>query len=147
MDAPRILEGFLDRSDIPFERVASDRWVVQLSGERKLTIPIGVRFTGDRLEMESFFMRRPQENLAAFYELLLRRNRSAYGVAFALDADGDVFLVCKRPASAVDDDELDRLFGAFLVEADGLFNAAIAIGFESYLAADMRWRAAARNDT
>jgi len=28
-----------------------------------------------------------------------------------------------------------------LIEADGLFNAAISIGFKSYLEADMAWRA------
>jgi len=90
---------------------------------------------------ESFFMRRPQENKDAFYELLLRRNARAYGVHFAVDAEGDVFLVGARAAAGLDIDELDRIVGSILIEADGLFNAAISIGFKSYLEADMAWRA------
>ena len=137
------LESFLDDSSIPYQRVGEGAWAAQIAGERKLTIPIAIVVTGDRVTLESFFMRRPQENLSAFYELLLRRNRRAYGVAFSLDADGDVYLVCRRALAGLDAVELDRIVGSFLTEADGLFNAAIAIGFESYLAADMRWRARA----
>lgn len=143
MDFASVLESFLDESSIAYERAGEGVWALQISGDRKLTIPIVVAVTGDRVTFESFFMRRPQENIVAFYELLLRRNRRSYGIAFSLDAEGDVFLVCRRAIAGLDAAELDRIIGAFLTEADGLFNAAIAVGFESYLAADLRWRARA----
>jgi hypothetical protein len=99
----------------------------------------------DRVIFESFFMRRPQENRGDFYELLLRRNMRAYGVHFAVDAQGDVFLVGARAAAGLDENELDRIIGSLLIEADGLFDAAISIGFKTYLEADMAWRARGGN--
>jgi hypothetical protein len=88
-------------------------------------------------------MRRPQENADRFYELLLRRNARAYGVHFAVDADGDVYLAGRRAAAGLDEDEMDRIVGSILIEADGLFDAAIEVGFASYLEADRAWRARA----
>ena len=139
--AAETIERFFEQADIPYKRVGEGQWAAQLSGDRKHTIPLGVALSGDRVVFESFFMRRPQENPAAFYEMLLRRNARAYGVHFALDPQGDVFLVGARAAKGLDADELDRIIGSLLIEADGLFNAAIEVGFKSYLEADMAWRA------
>jgi len=135
------IERFFEQADIQYKLLAEGQWAAQLRGERKHTIPLGIALSGDRVVFESFFMRRPQENKDAFYELLLRRNARAYGVHFAVDAEGDVFLVGARAAAGLDIDELDRIVGSILIEADGLFNAAISIGFKSYLEADMAWRA------
>ena len=140
--AAEAIERFLERSELPYARAGEGRWTFQLKGERKLTIPVGVAITGDRVMFESFFMRRPQENADRFYELLLRRNLRSYGVHFALDTIGDVYIVGQRAVKGLDEEELDRIVGAILMEADGLFNAAIEVGFESYLEADMRWREA-----
>lgn len=137
-----VVERFLSSNGIPFQASAENRWTASLRGERKLAIPLQIAIVGDAFVLESFFMRRPQENVAGFYELLLKRNLRAYGVHFALDATGDVYLVAHRSAEGLDDAELDRIVGALLVEADGLFDAAIEIGFASYLEADRRWRAA-----
>ena len=135
------IERFFEQADIPYKRVGEGRWAAQLSGDRKHTIPLGVALSVDRVVFESFFMRRPQENPAEFYEILLRRNARAYGVHFALDPQGDVFLVGARAADGLSVDELDRIVGSILIEADGMFNAAIEVGFKSYLEADMAWRA------
>jgi len=143
VSAAEVIEGFLSRSEIPYKRVSENQWAAQLRGDRKLTIPVGILLSGDRVVFESFFMRRPQENAERFYEMLLRRNARAYGVHFAIDADGDVYLVGSRGASGIDEHELDRIIGSLLVEADGLFDAAISVGFESYLRADLAWRARA----
>jgi len=139
--AAETIERFFEQADIPYKRVGDGQWAGQLSGDRKHTIPLGIAISGDRVVFESFFMRRPQENQEEFYEMLLRRNARAYGVHFALDAEGDVFLVGTRSAEGLDVDELDRIVGSILIEADGLFNAAIDVGFKSYLEADMAWRA------
>jgi hypothetical protein len=143
--AAETIEHFLEQAEITFKRVADGQWAAQLHGDRKHTIPVGIALSGDRVLIESFFMRRPQENREEFYELLLRRNRRAYGVHFAVDAEGDVFLVGARAAAGLSEDELDRIIGSILIEADGLFDAAIAIGFKTYLEADMAWRARGGN--
>jgi len=139
--AAETIEHFLEQAEIPSKRVADGQWAAQLRGERKHTIPLGIALSGDRVLFESFFIRRPQENREEFYELLLRRNMRAYGIHFAVDAQGDVFLVGARAAAGLSEDELDRIIGSILIEADGLFDAAIAIGFKTYLEADMAWRA------
>ena len=141
MNPAELLEGFFRRAEIACKRLDENRWGVQLRGEHKLAIPIVITVTGERISFESFFMRKPMENEAAFYELLLRRNARAYTVRFALDADGDVFITGARAVAGLDDDELDRITGAILIEADGMFEAAIGVGFASYLEADRRWRA------
>jgi len=140
-----MIERFFEQADIPYKLVAEGRWAAQLRGERKHTIPLGVALSSDRVVFESFFMRRPQENKDAFYELLLRRNARAYGAHFAVDAQGDVFLVGARGGAGLDENELDRIIGSILIEADGLFDAAISIGFKTYLEADMAWRARGGN--
>lgn len=138
-----VVERFLEHAGVPHRRVAEGTWVAQLAGERKLAIPLTIVLTGDRIAFESFFMRRPLENADRFYELLLRRNARAYGVSFAVDATGDVYLVGRRAAGGLDEEELDRIVGSILVEADGMFDAAIEVGFEHYLQADRAWRARA----
>lgn len=140
-DAVATIESFLDGAGIEYVRTAPGQWAAMLRGERKLTIPVAITIRGDVLHLESFFMRHPQENLDRFYELLLRRNARAYGVAFALDGVGDVYLVGARATAGLDEDELDRILGAVITEADGLFMTAIEIGFETYLEADRKWRA------
>ena len=139
-DTHAILERFLTAADLPHERIDDARWVLQMRGERKLTIPVTITVRAERVTFESFFMRHPQENHDDFYAMLLRRNARASGIAFALDADGDVYLVGAHPRAAIDDAELDRIMGAILVEADGMFTPAIELGFASYLARDRAWR-------
>lgn len=146
-EACSLIEAFLAHNQIKHERLGDERLFAMVRGERKLTIPVAVATTADAVLFESFFMRRPMENQAAFYELLMRRNMRAPGVVFALDHEGDVYLVGRIPLSALSEDELDRLFGALLTEADGMFMPAIEIGFASYLAADMNWRAKAASAT
>lgn len=138
--ADEVVAAFLEDAGIEHVRTGPASWAGMLRGERKHTIPISLTIRGDVLHVESFFMRRPQENLDRFYALLLRRNARAYGIAFTLDGIGDVYLVGQRSADGLTAAELDRIVGSILTEADGLFDAAIELGFESYLAADRAWR-------
>lgn len=140
-DPLETVRAFLARAEIPHKDAGPAAVAAQLRGERKLTIPVMITRATGALRFETFFMRKPMERRDEFYEMLLRRNMRARGVAFALDAVGDVYLVATVPEAAIDDDELDRIMGAVLIEADGMFNAAIEIGFGSYLAADLAWRA------
>ena len=44
------------------------------------------------------------------------------------------------PLAAVSEDELDRLLGALLTNADDSFNTLLELGFESSIRAEWRWR-------
>jgi hypothetical protein len=71
---------------------------------------------------------------------LLQRNLKMYGVAFALDAVGDIYLDGRLPLSAVTPDELDRLLGSVLSYADESFNAILELGFASSIRKEWEWR-------
>jgi putative sensory transduction regulator len=93
------------------------------------------------LHLEAFFCRQPDENHARFYRFLLERNGRTFGVHFALDPVGDVYLVGRLPLRTVTGDEIDRLLGCVLTYADDNFNAALEIGFASSICKEWAWRA------
>jgi putative sensory transduction regulator len=138
----KIIDSYLADRDVRHERVSDADWALQLRGEKKLSITVLLALRERTLQLESFFIRRAAENHADFYRMFLRANMRAYGVRFAIDDIGDVFLVGRIPVDAVTADELDRLLGAILTTSDELFMPAIEVGFASYLARDMAWRAA-----
>ena len=78
--------------------------------------------------MNAFVVRHPDENEAAFYRWLLERNLRLYGVSYAIDRLGDVYLAGKLPLASVTPEELDRLLGAVLEDADGAFNTLAGTG-------------------
>lgn len=136
-EAAEVVARFLRDRDITFTR-AGDEFSFELAGEQKHRIPVALAVRSDGLRVESFFMRAPLENAADSYRLLLSRNARSRGVWFALDADGDVFLL--GHASSITEDELDRLVGEMLTTADAMFSPALSIGFAQYLERDLAWR-------
>ena len=140
--AAEVIERYLRDREIRFERSSQSDWVLQLHGEKKHSITVLLALRERTLALESFFMRRPAENHADVYAMLLRANMRAYGIRFALDDIGDIFIVTRLALDAVTEDELDGLLGSVLTTADEMFMPAIEVGFASYLARDLAWRAA-----
>jgi len=114
--------------------------VVQLPGEAKLRTVVSLLLTDRALSASAFVVRRPDENHEVFYRWLLARNARLPGVAFALDAVGDVYLVARTPIEALTADTLDELLGAFLVSSDGAFNELLALGFAGSIRREWAWR-------
>ena len=77
------------------------------------------------LTVNAFVARNPDENHAAVYRWLLERNRRMFGVAFAVDHLGDIYLVGRLPLGVVTAAELDRLLGSVLQYADDSFNTIL----------------------
>jgi len=73
----------------------------------------------------------PEENHAAFFEHLLRRNQKLYGAAFAIGEEDAVFLVGQIDNAAITDDELDRVLGSLYAWVEQFFRPALRIGFAS----------------
>lgn len=140
--AAQTIESYLADRDVRHERIGEADWAVQLHGEKKLSITVLLALRERTLQLESFFIRRPAENHADVYRMLLRANMRIYGVRFAIDDIGDVFLVGRIPVDAVNEEELDRILGAILSTSDEMFMPAIEVGFASYLRRDMAWREA-----
>lgn len=127
--------------ELELSRDAPDRWSVMLRGDHKRTIPVLFSLGATTLEVQSFFVRAPDENEADLYRFLLRRNLRTYMLRFALHPDGDVLLVAVVPNAAVTPELVDRLLGQLLVAADEAFDQALRLGFATYIEREQAWRA------
>ena len=85
-----------------------------LPGEKKLQTPCRFDVGEHALGVHAFVARRPDENHERVYRWLLERNLKLYGVAFAVDHLGDIYLDGRLPLSSVTPEEVDRLLGAVL---------------------------------
>ncbi|MBK6870542.1 MAG: YbjN domain-containing protein [Kineosporiaceae bacterium] len=139
--ARAVVEAWLAGSGLEHELGArTGEYVVKLPGETKLATTASVLVGDQSLSVSAFVVRRPDENHEAFYRWLLARNLRLPGVAFALDALGDVFLVGKLPLDAVTDEAIDHLLGAVLTVADSSFNDLLVLGFLESMRREWRWR-------
>jgi hypothetical protein len=107
------------------------RWFVRVRGEQKDVFTIWFHLRQRTLHYETYVMPAPEENHAAFYEHLLRRNLKLYGAAFAIGEEEAVFLVGQLANAAVSEDELDRVLGSLYAWVEQFFRPALAIGFAS----------------
>ena len=107
------------------------RWFVRVTGDAKDVFTIWFHLRQRTLHYETYVMPAPEENHAAFYEHLLRRNLKLYGAAFAIGDEHAVFLVGQLDNAAVDDDALDRVLGSLYAWVEQFFRPALRIGFAS----------------
>ena len=107
------------------------RWFVRVHGEQKDVFSIWFHLGQRTLHYETYVMPAPEENHAAFFEHLLRRNLKLYGASFAVGDEDAVFLVGQLANDCIDDDELDRVLGSLYVWVEQFFRPALHIGFAS----------------
>jgi len=107
------------------------RWFVRVTGEQKDVFTIWFHLRQRTLHYETYVMPAPEENHAAFYEHLLRRNLKLYGGAFAVGDEDAIFLVGQLDDRAITDDELDRVLGSLYAWVEQCFRPALRIGFAS----------------
>lgn len=138
--AAQAVEKALDALGLPFEHPEPDAFLVRLEGTRKLVTMTWLVAGQHSLQAEAFFCRQPDENHAGFYRFLLTRNARMFGVHFALDSLGDVYLTGRLPLAAATEDELDRLLGCVLAYSDEAFEEALKIGFATAIRREWAWR-------
>ena len=105
------------------------RWFVRVHGEQKDVFTIWFTLRQRTLHYETYMMPAPEENHAALYEQLLRRNEKLYGAAFAIGVEDAIFLIGQLDNAAVTDDELDRILGSLYQWVEQFFRPAMRIGF------------------
>lgn len=138
---PRVtLEEFFDSHDLDFERKDENTFLVTLPGEKKLQTHCALVVGDHSLSMNAFMIRKPDENEGKVFEWCLQKNASMYGVAFALNELGDLYLVGRLPLTAVTDQEIDRLLGSILQYSDSSFNQLLELGFASSIRREWAWR-------
>ncbi|CAM5609778.1 hypothetical protein GCM10010329_17580 [Streptomyces spiroverticillatus] len=135
-----ILEATLKDADLEWESPSPGSYVVKLPGTRKLSTTVSLIIGRHSLSLNAFVIRHPDENHEAVHRWLLERNLRLYGVSYAIDSLGDVYLAGKLPLAAVTPDEIDRLLGSVLEAADGSFNTLLELGFASAIRKEYDWR-------
>ncbi|WP_189936783.1 YbjN domain-containing protein [Streptomyces sulfonofaciens] len=138
--AMECIESTLRGAELAWENPEPGSYVVQLPGTRKLSTTLSLLVGRHALSLNAFVLRRPDENEAGVHRWLLERNLKLYGVGYAVDRLGDVYLVGKLPLEAVTEDELDRLLGSVLEAADGSFNTLLELGFAEAIRKEYAWR-------
>ncbi|MFJ5718439.1 YbjN domain-containing protein [Streptomyces sp. NPDC093149] len=136
----QIIEATLKDAGLEWESPESGSYVVKLPGTRKLSTTCSLRVGKHSLSLNAFVVRHPDENDAAVHRWLLERNLRLFGVSYAIDQLGDIYLVGKLPLSVVTPRELDRLLGTVLEAADGSFNTLLELGFASAIRKEYAWR-------
>lgn len=139
-DVAGIIERTLLDLELEFERDAPERFVVALPGEKRLKTACWLSIGAHALEVQAFVMRKPDENREGVYGFLLQRNVRMYGVSWAIDSMGDIYLAGRIPLLAVTPDEIDRVLGSVLEYADGSFNTLLELGFAGSIRREWAWR-------
>jgi hypothetical protein len=136
----RRLAVLLEEERLEHEQVEPGRFVVVLPGTAKLRTTASFAVGTRALTINAFVCRRPDENAVEVYRYLLQQNTRLFGVAFALDSLGDIYLVGRLPVTGLSDEDLDRLLGAVLHAADESFNTLLRLGFASAIQRERAWR-------
>jgi hypothetical protein len=134
------LGSILGKLGVAYENPEPGAYLVRLEGHNKLVTMTWLIAGEHSLQVEAFFCRQPDENHAAFYRYLLERSARMFGVHFALDNTGDVYLTGRLPLSTITEAEIDRLLGCVLSYSDESFNEALKIGFASAIRREWAWR-------
>ncbi|HEY2641493.1 MAG TPA: YbjN domain-containing protein [Streptosporangiaceae bacterium] len=125
---------------VSYESPEPGSYLVKLPGQHKLQTMAWLIAGTHSLQVEAFFCRQPDENHAEFYRFLLEHNAQMYGIHFALDPVGDVYLVGRLPLDSISPAEVDRLLGCLLSYADETFDQALMLGFASAIRKEYAWR-------
>ncbi|MEV6212086.1 YbjN domain-containing protein [Kitasatospora sp. NPDC051914] len=141
-EALTLLRTALDEAGVGWEPAVTDPYtlVATLPGTRKLSTTCALRVGDHTLSVNAFVIRRPDENHEGVYRWLLERNTRLYGVAYAIDRLGDVYLAGRLPLEALTPDAVDRLLGTVLENADEPFNTLLELGFATAIRREWEWR-------
>jgi len=139
-DPADVLREALAAHELDVEETAPGRFVVVLPGERKQRTTVSMVVGEHALTVQAFVARHVDENAEDVYRWLLERNLRMYGVAFAVDHLGYIYLSGRLPLSSVTPDEVDRLLGSVLEYADSSFNTILELGFGSSIRKEWEWR-------
>jgi hypothetical protein len=140
IDPRAVIEEFLDSHDMDFDRKDQNTFLVSLPGEKKLQTHCALIVGDHSLSINAFVIRKPDENEAGVHAWCMQKNASMYGIAFAINELGDLYLVGRLPLSAVTEREIDRLLGAVLQYSDSSFNPLLELGFANAIRREWAWR-------
>ena len=104
-------------------------WYVRLRGDEKEHITIWLTLGQRTLRYEAYVLPAPQENVAAVYEMALRRNDRLVGAHFAIGVEDALFLRGEMPLAWLDEAELDRIIGSPYSYTEQAFPSLVRLAF------------------
>ena len=140
IDPRMTIEEFLDSHDLEYERKDVNTFLISLPGEKKLQTHCALIVGDHSLSINAFVIRKPDDNVDQVHAWCMSKNASMYGIAFAINEVGDIFLVGRLPLFAVTERELDRLIGSVLQYSDNSFNPLLELGFANAIRREWAWR-------
>jgi hypothetical protein len=135
-----VVRDYLTAQEIEFQEPEEGVFFFSLPGEKRLQTPVRIDVGAHTLAIHAFVCRNPDEHHERVYRWLLERNLKTFGVSFAVDRLGDIYLDGRLPLAVVTPDELDRLLGALLATSDESFNPLLELGFEASIRKEWQWR-------
>ncbi len=108
------------------------RWYVRMAGEEKDHITIWLTLGQRTLRYEAYVMPAPEENIAAVYEMALRRNERLVGAHFAIGIEDALFLRGELPLAALSEAELDRVVGSVYAYVEQCFTGLLRLGYARF---------------
>lgn len=105
------------------------RWYVRFGCDGRDATTIYFDFHQRSLHIEVYFLPAPAYHHQEIYELLLRANHDAYGIAASMAPDGEIYLRGRRLLTHLDDAEIDRLIGSVYVFTERWFPRVIKLAF------------------
>ena len=135
-----VIAQFLDQQSIDYETSQPGTFLVTLPGEQKLQTHCALIVGNHSLSINAFVIRKPDENEALVHHWCMTKNATMYGLAFAINELGDIYLVGRLPLTAVTSQELDRILGSVLRYADSAFNPLLELGFANAIRREWAWR-------
>jgi len=139
MSTLKTIADFLQSEGIDFEQ-EGNTFLITLKGEKKLQTHCALIVGDHSLSINAFVIRKPDENEDQVHHWCMSKNASMYGLAFAINQLGDIYLVGRLPLDAVNAKELDRILGSVLQYSDSSFNPLLEIGFANAIRREWAWR-------
>jgi hypothetical protein len=138
--ASDIVRSALASLDLEWTESAPGLFSVALPGTRKLATECALEVGRQGVNVRAFVARNPDENHRVVYRWLLERNLKLSGVAFSVDAMGDIYLTGKMALASVTADEVDRVLGTVADTSDTSFNTILELGFATSIRREWAWR-------
>ena len=135
-----VIEDFLTSHDLDFDKQGANTFMVTLPGEKKLQTLCALVVGDHSLSINAFVIRKPDTHEDAVHKWCMTKNASMYGIAFAINELGDIYLVGRLPLDAVNAQEIDRLIGSVLQYSDSSFNPLLELGFADAIRREWAWR-------
>ena len=140
LDPNAVIDDFLASHDLDYEQKDENTYLITLPGEAKQQTHCALVVGDHSLSINAFVIRKPDDNEAGVHAYCMLKNAGMYGIAFATNELGDIFLVGRLPLFAVTDRELDRLVGSVLQYSDQSFNPLLELGFANAIRREWAWR-------